>query len=185
MNSAKKYSVKKCSAKDALKTALLDLLQRRSFVKISVYDLCSHAHISRSAFYVNFEDKYELLAYCLEERKAEFDHFIRNHSPEESLSALLEAIQKESHFFYHVFSEGFNDKLGRIFYRFFNQYFMELLREKECQGAVLPGPAEMVSSFYLGGLTLMILQWIKSNYKLPKEKLASCQVQLIKQIISL
>ncbi len=71
MNSAKKYSVKKCSAKDALKTALLDLLQRRSFVKISVYDLCSHAHISRSAFYVNFEDKYELLAYCLEERKAE------------------------------------------------------------------------------------------------------------------
>ena len=39
MNSAKKYSVKKCSAKDALKTALLDLLQRRSFVKISVYDL--------------------------------------------------------------------------------------------------------------------------------------------------
>ena len=86
MNSAKKYSVKKCSAKDALKTALLDLLQRRSFVKISVYDLCSHAHISRSAFYVNFEDKYELLAYCLEERKAEFDHFIRNHSPEESLS---------------------------------------------------------------------------------------------------
>ena len=133
--------------------------------------LRSHAHISRSAFDVNFEDKYELLAYCLEERKAEFDHFIRNHSPEESLSALLEAIQKESHFFYHVFSAGFNDKLGRIFYRFFNQYFMELLREKECQGAVLPGPAEMVSSFYLGGLTLMILQWIKSNYKLPKVKI--------------
>ena len=52
---------KKCSAKDALKASLLDLLQKRSFAKISVYDLCSHASVSRSAFYANFEDKYELL----------------------------------------------------------------------------------------------------------------------------
>lgn len=161
------------------------MLQKRSFVKISVYDLCSHACVSRSAFYANFEDKYELLSYCLEERRDQFDYLIRNLSPEESLSALLEIIQRESHFFYHVFSEGFNDKLGKIFYQFFNQYLIEPLREKERQGAQLPGPAEVVSSFYLGGLTLMILQWIKSNYKLPREKLAACQFQLLKPIISL
>ena len=105
---------KKCSAKDALKASLLDLLQKRSFAKISVYDLCSHASVSRSAFYANFEDKYELLACCLKERAEEFDYFMQKRSPQEALFVLLESIQKESRFFYHVFSEGFNDKMGRI-----------------------------------------------------------------------
>ena len=174
---------KKCSAKDALKASLLDLLQKRSFAKISVYDLCSHASVSRSAFYANFEDKYELLACCLKERAEEFDYFMQKRSPQEALFVLLESIQKESRFFYHVFSEGFNDKMGSIFYQFFHRYFMEWLKEEERQGTVLPCPAELVSSFYIGGLTLMTLQWIKSNYKLPSKELASCQYQLIRQIL--
>lgn len=73
--------------------------------------------------------------------------------------------------------------MGSIFYQFFHRYFMEWLKEEERQGTVLPCPAELVSSFYIGGLTLMTLQWIKSNYKLPSKELASCQYQLIRQIL--
>ena len=48
-----------------LMTALLDLLAEMPFEKISLTDLCRVSMISRSTFYRYFEDKYDLLHYCV------------------------------------------------------------------------------------------------------------------------
>ncbi|MDR1209108.1 MAG: TetR/AcrR family transcriptional regulator [Clostridiales bacterium] len=45
----------------ALFNALTALLGRRTFAKISVFDICAEALVSRTAFYAHFKDKYELL----------------------------------------------------------------------------------------------------------------------------
>ena len=45
--------------------ALLDLLAEMPFEKISLTDLCRVSMISRSTFYRYFEDKYDLLHYCV------------------------------------------------------------------------------------------------------------------------
>jgi AcrR family transcriptional regulator len=45
----------------ALFTALETLLRRTHFSKITVYDICTEALVSRTAFYAHFSDKYDLL----------------------------------------------------------------------------------------------------------------------------
>ena len=46
--------------------SLLTLLKGNPFNKITVNDVCTEALVSRSAFYANFKDKYDLLSFCLE-----------------------------------------------------------------------------------------------------------------------
>ena len=49
----------------SLTSALLTLLGHRCFSKITVYDLCNEALVSRASFYTHFNDKYALLSYWL------------------------------------------------------------------------------------------------------------------------
>ena len=50
----------KPSARESLIHALIDLLHKKTFYKISVNELCAAAQVSRSAFYSHFDDKYDL-----------------------------------------------------------------------------------------------------------------------------
>jgi AcrR family transcriptional regulator len=42
-------------------TAMITLLQRQSFEKITVRDICQQAQVSRSGFYLHYDDKYDLV----------------------------------------------------------------------------------------------------------------------------
>ena len=53
--------------KQALREALLSLLPEKNWDELSVPDICDHANISRSTFYVHFQNKEELLIECLSE----------------------------------------------------------------------------------------------------------------------
>lgn len=53
--------LKKTNVKDLLMYTLTELLHKKFFQKITVNELCESAHVSRSAFYANFKDKYHLL----------------------------------------------------------------------------------------------------------------------------
>ena len=48
-----------------LKNALLELLAKKSFDEIKVNDICNLAMIHRTTFYSHFQDKYDLLEYCV------------------------------------------------------------------------------------------------------------------------
>ena len=173
---------KKNSSKTLLANVLVSLLHKKSFQKISVNELCESANISRTAFYSNFEDKYQLLAYCINIKTEELNVLMEQHSPQEFLSIMLDYIQKEDRFFYNAFGSDLVDERGEILYQFFNQQITKILKEKSAQGIPLSGPIDVISSFYIGGLTSMVLRWIMSNYKLPKSELAACQYRLLKEL---
>lgn len=176
-------TIKKPPAKTILTEVLIDLLHKKSFRKISVNELCESAKISRSAFYANFEDKYQLLSYCLSEKAKELDVLMEHHSPQEFFLVMLDFIQKEDWFFSNIFGSDLSEELRDILYEFSNQHFTGILKDKVSMGLVLPGPIDTVASFYVDGLSSMILYWIRSNYKLPKEELASCQYRLLEGIL--
>lgn len=50
-----------------LSMALVNLMQTRSFEKISVMHICERAMVHRATFYLHFSDKYDLLRYILSE----------------------------------------------------------------------------------------------------------------------
>lgn len=49
-----------------LSRSLFALLEEMPFEKITLTQLCSHSMVPRSTFYRYFEDKYDLLYYCLQ-----------------------------------------------------------------------------------------------------------------------
>ncbi len=163
--------------------SLKKLLYKKPFHKISVNELCETASLSRSSFYANFEDKYQLFSYCLQEQRAELEFLMRAHSPEEFLQVMLDFIQQENRFFYHAFGASYDEELFEIFYHFFTDLFSDHLQENLQRDAKLSGPVEYIFAFYLGGLTNMVLRWIKSNYSISRKELAACQYQLCKDFI--
>jgi AcrR family transcriptional regulator len=61
----KKEDLRIKKTKKILAEAMFTLLETRHFAKITVFDICDEALVSRAAFYAHFTDKYALLRYCL------------------------------------------------------------------------------------------------------------------------
>lgn len=175
---------RKVSARKGLMDTLEQLLHKKPFQKISVNELCERTLVSRTAFYANFRDKYHLLACCLESKTAAVNSLIETHSTEEFLSVILDFIQKDPRFFYNTFGAHPEEEILDIMFGFFERQITSFLEDQTEKGLVLPCPAEIVSSFCVGGLTVSTLRWIKSNYKTPKEELAACQYTLLRSILS-
>lgn len=169
--------------KPLLAEAMGSLLYKKPFHKISVNELCKTASVSRSAFYANFQDKYQLFSYCLQEGQKQWDFLKKSHSPKEFLSRLLDLIQSEGKFFYHAFGASYDEEIAEILYNFLEVRFTEILDGKVQEGEKFSGPTEYVSAFYVGGLTSITLKWIKSNYSISKEELAACQYLLLKDLL--
>lgn len=174
---------KKLPAKTALMNTLEDLLHKKPFQKISVNELCETAQVSRSAFYANFEDKYHLLSCCLHSKTESLNALTQTLSPEEFLYGVLNYLQEDGRFFHNAFGADLEEESLLILYRFFSHFLTSFLNRRVEQGFVLPGPMEVVVSFYIGGLTSTSLSWIKSNYRLPAKEVAACQYRLLKDIL--
>lgn len=71
-----------------LHRALLVMLNQHSFAKISVNDLCEEAMISRSTFYVYFDDKFDLLKHCMNDLKCDFEHFAAKHTDQQTIDKI-------------------------------------------------------------------------------------------------
>ena len=171
------------STKQQLADALLELLEKQPFHTISVHEICEKADIGRSTFYLHFESKYALLSYCLELKYSELEKLLDTQVTKDFLVMLLDTFQEKTKILYHVFEAELNEDLIKMFYRLFGRYLTKQLMEKEANGYLLPGPVESVAAFYVGGLVSTIIQWIMSDYALPKETLASCQYKLLQDIL--
>lgn len=58
---------RKRKTRDALRNALSDLIEEKSYNEITVQELAEHANVSRSSFYLHFRDKDDLLLSGFEE----------------------------------------------------------------------------------------------------------------------
>lgn len=166
-----------------LVNALQELMNKKPFQKITVNELCQKSNIHRSTFYLHFNDKYDLLSFYLEKIFEELENNINTREPLEFLTAFLGYCQAKEKLFSHLFTSGLDMELQTILHDFLRNYFIRYLHEKNAGKALLPGPLESVADFYVGGLMISILQWIKSGYKVPKERLAACQYRILKDIL--
>lgn len=170
-------------SKNEIAKALLNLLEKKTFQKITVNEICECAQLSRGTFYLHFQDKYELLSYCLERLSEEIGCLIVNANPKDGFVTILDHFQRKEKILYHILESNLTEEMSEMLYRSFSSYITDYLKKKEAQGCLLAGPVDSVAAFYVGGLTSMTLRWIKSNYALPKETLAACQAKLLKDIL--
>ena len=151
--------------------ALMRLLEKRSFRKISVGDICREAMVSRSAFYMHYADKYELLSDTMDELLRLKSEEGRGRTLEQQMTELLENIQTDQRMFHNMFMADLSQEMLDIFTGTFESVVRERLRQLERAGVYLPGPIPMVASFYAGGLANVVMSWIRENLQCPRRRL--------------
>lgn len=158
--------------KRLLSEALLALLQKHSFRKISVGDICEAAMVSRSAFYSHFADKYELLSQCMEESLRLQAVGAREQRMEEQIAELLTRVQENRRVLHNIFMADMNAELMEIFHKTLYAVTEDRLRTLERAGAVIPGGVSFTAEFLAGGMANVMICWIRENCAVPAEEIA-------------
>ena len=158
--------------KRLLSKAMIALLQKRSFRKISVGDICGEAMVSRSAFYSHFADKYELLSYCMEESLRLHTVGVREQTTEKQITALLARVQENRRVLHNIFMADLNTELMGIFQKTLYMATKDRLSLLERAGAVLPGGVSFAAEFLAGGMANVMICWIRENCAVPAEEIA-------------
>jgi AcrR family transcriptional regulator len=172
-------SAKSLQTKKILAEHLISMLENQSFKKITVNDICQHAMISRSAFYLHFEDKYSLLSYCMEMELLRWAEVMQCSDFHSYLVFVLNEILKKRNFYNNTFVSVQDSELYAMFYTLFSRFFTARLEKLLDQEHALPYPVSIISAFYVGGITCSIIQWIKKDFDISVEEMARCQENLL------
>jgi AcrR family transcriptional regulator len=172
-------SAKTLQTRRMLASQMMDLLESQSFKKITINDICQRAMISRSAFYLHFEDKYDLLRYCLECELGSLEQKMYTIEIDEFLELALQEFLEKKKFYYNTLGAEPDQELTDLFQALFSRFFAARLEAMQAQGKALPGPVSIVSAFYAGGFVCTMVQWIKNGADISVEEMAQCQKQLL------
>jgi AcrR family transcriptional regulator len=136
------------------------MLRCRSFHKITVYDICEKALVSRGAFYAHFSDKYDLLESLLREMRETINNKVKDCCEDELVDFVSEMFQKNSRMFSNLLSEP-DDGIIKLILAFLspNGY-----AETEAEAKELNVNHVVLVKFITGGLLNLIFYRIQCGY---------------------
>lgn len=163
-----------------LTESLLDLLSENKFEDISVTDICENAMIHRTTFYKHFEDKYQLLKFCVKEFQINFskennadykfdnltDYYIN------SMKNILEFITspKNKSQFVALLKNNRNS-IPTIFHETIVEDVILKLEDVKKNGNEFSVPISMIAEFYAGAIISVIRWWFESDMTISVEDL--------------
>ena len=165
----------------AIFKAFGDLLEKKSYSRITVQEIIDAANIGRTTFYAHFETKDNLLeALCRElfghiiDSMADYTHthglYSEGPDPRSVFCHLLQHLQKNDGNILGLLS-GENSEL---FMRYFKDNLDELIR-MQFAGRNRPGKTDVPQAFLLnhisGSFVEMVLWWIRGKRKETPEEL--------------
>lgn len=114
-----------------LSRSLFTLLEETPFEKISLTQLCSHSMVPRSTFYRYFEDKYDLLYYCLQNffDDANLDKdvmYLKDGKSKKFVTKLITVMDKNKDSFRRIWQTNKNG----IFMDILRDYLIQVLNQK-------------------------------------------------------
>lgn len=169
--------------KNNLYNAIITLLKEKSFEEIKVSDICKTALINRSTFYSHFEDKYELFASLIEDLKESFSNELK--TIENDLNVKEYYIELIKVFLNHI--EGKEEIYKSIMINNKNSIIMDMIYDTitedindRIKNNINDIPSDIVSSFYLGAVVNVGIDWLKNGKNYSKEEILKYLDELIK-----
>ncbi|MGN1222800.1 MAG: TetR/AcrR family transcriptional regulator [Christensenellales bacterium] len=157
--------------------SLMDLMQTKSFEKLSVNDICEKAMVHRATFYNHFNDKNDLLNYALDDLQEElFERSIEKEtfsSQKEMFMALVECvidfITKNRQKFVLIYKNS-SEKMSSLVSTTIKRSIRYLIsRNKYKQEYLLP--IDIIVNFFTGGITIIGIDWLESSNPYTKEEM--------------
>jgi AcrR family transcriptional regulator len=167
----------------ALRDSLMELMQKRPILSISVKELCDQADISRSTFYAHYKDQYGLLKEIedgtlsyLEDILVKYEN--KKGMPEmaQMLEEILRYIADNSNSIQVLLSENGDINFQRRFFRRFTdrQKMVKFIADK----AADEGKSEYHLVFVVNGSVALLQLWLKNKMNIPIPELAAMLVRL-------
>lgn len=163
-----------------LSESLLDLLSENKFEDISVTDICEKAMIHRTTFYKHFEDKYQLLKFCVKEfqinfsKENNFDYKFNNLTDYYiyTMKNILEFITspKNKSQFVALLKNNRNS-IQTIFHETIVEDVILKLEDVKKNGNEFSVPIPMIAEFYAGAIISVIRWWFESDMTISVEDL--------------
>lgn len=155
-----------------LQETYIDLLQNNNASDISVVDLCMHADINRTTFYRYFKDLNDLS----DQMRKDLFHQIFSilgqagtgkESAQKQILQALNATLKNRKLCRHLLSDSHSDLAEKAL-----EENLTLIKATVLSTGCTPQEGDLIYSYLCGGLARLWVNWINSNFKTPKEKVA-------------
>ena len=151
--------------KQALSTALKELMEEQSFEKISVSDICDRCHMNRKSFYYHFKDKYDLANWIFD---TEFIELTKAHSLDvmktpDTFEERWHGLVVVCEYFYE--NRSFYRRILRVegqnsFSSHFREFVRPLFRLRVENLLGMEDVPEMVYDFVVDGVICAIERWL-------------------------
>ncbi len=173
--------------KDAIRNALVDLMEEKGFEAITVKDITSKAKINRGTFYAHYQDKYDLITKCEEEIIHEISSIAKQNFPKviaelgtnptasapfSLIVSIFEYLNENSGFMKAVLGPkgdlSFQTKLKDFMWKtIFGNDSDALIKEEN-----LLVPVQYLTSYAASAHIGVIQQWLNSGRKESPEEMA-------------
>ncbi len=167
----------------ALVETMQKLLERKSFQRITVNDICQNAMVSRSTFYLHFDDKYQLLMFFLQDERKQLEKAMHENDAKETIGGAFSIIKARKNTYRNILDSENNSELYQMFLKFFSEFISDTLIANEKQGIELVGPLPILSAYYANAIAGTMLWWINDNSTVSVDEVALCLYNLLSDII--
>ena len=163
-----------------LRQSLISLMLERGWDDVSVQDVCEHADVGRSTFYMHFADKEDLLVAGFNDlRKAIREQLAATVEPGQPLPFARGMIEHACEH-QRLFKALVGRRSGQVVLARFRTLVLELVREDLNLAAKIPtGVArEVASQFITGGFLGLLTWWIEERQALPPAEIERWFLQM-------
>lgn len=171
--------------KTNLYNTLISLMKNKTFEEIKVADICSKALVNRSTFYAHYNDKYDLLVDLINDIKSKLlealdknEHIVNTKEYYiKMIELILDHIENEKITFYSILKSNQNSVIVDILI----DVAVKDINKRIEIGNINKGniPTDIFVSFYLGAVSGVVIEWLKTNNKYTKERIIKYLDELI------
>jgi AcrR family transcriptional regulator len=169
--------------KTALRDSLIELMQKRPILAVSVKEICDQADISRSTFYAHYKDLYDLLREIEDGTLSALEDMLEQYENKQSAQEMARMFEEILHYIacnsnsvQVLLSENGDISFQRRFFRRFTdrQKMMKYFSGKMAD----EGKREYHLVFTVNGSVAILQLWLKNNMNIPIPELAAMLVKL-------
>lgn len=149
-------------AKESIFTALMILMEQKSFKEISITELTKKAGVSRMAFYRNYNQMEDVITLYLMEYLEDYSKQLlnkKNFNNYESARLYFACFRKQEKLIVNLIHSNLTNLIFESNVEFFHAFSKNIVCEKPCSSKKQKYHAE----FIVGGLYKVLIEWAKNG----------------------
>ncbi len=159
--------IMKPDAKEILFQSLEELIQYKNINNITVQQIIDNCQMSRSTFYRNFKDKFDLMVWGFAKNfKRNINNLPDIISYRDAAYKTIEFLEAKKDFYVSIAKLDIQNSFREIMYNYFLDYSLSFFK-KASKNERLPQSCLLSIQFCCAGTVFLILEWIKRGCDIP------------------